>query len=201
MTDEVSRGTETRPLARMLLSLCVGGAVTATAICAAWQEDLEYWLGGQQTFTRLELRHLREWVEESRHETGTLPTDLPTTVDKWGHPLVYERSGNDFVVRSLGRDGTPGGVGLDYDISTTQPAPPAAYPTLGQFVFDMPTGGITASCILGGIIAFILTALLVRVPAWRPSSLALAGLKIALTSLFAIALAAFMAFFHINWGH
>jgi hypothetical protein len=44
--------------------------------------------------------------------------------DSWGHPWIYEAfdSGRGFgLARSLGRDGKPGGVGLDRDIELRFP--------------------------------------------------------------------------------
>ncbi|MCP5179513.1 MAG: type II secretion system major pseudopilin GspG [Pseudomonadales bacterium] len=40
---------------------------------------------------------------------------VPT--DPWGSPYVYERSGSDFLLLSLGADGTEGGEGFDADIN------------------------------------------------------------------------------------
>jgi general secretion pathway protein G len=40
--------------------------------------------------------------------------------DPWGHPYLYHAPGtkSEFEVLSLGRDGQPGGAGLDADISS-----------------------------------------------------------------------------------
>lgn len=40
-----------------------------------------------------------------------------TPVDPWGHPYVYQSTGSGFTLKSLGKDGKPGGEGLDADIS------------------------------------------------------------------------------------
>lgn len=37
-------------------------------------------------------------------------------MDAWGNPYVYSSDGADFTLRSLGRDGQPGGEGLDADL-------------------------------------------------------------------------------------
>jgi hypothetical protein len=47
---------------------------------------------------------------------GRVPVSTAGFVDAWGHPLEYEMGGDKFTVSSLGRDGTPGGAGLDADI-------------------------------------------------------------------------------------
>lgn len=37
-------------------------------------------------------------------------------VDAWGNPYVYSASGASFELKSLGKDGKPGGEGLDADL-------------------------------------------------------------------------------------
>ena len=47
-----------------------------------------------------------------------LSRDLP--LDPWGHPYVYKvpgDNGRDYTLASLGKDGRPGGTGLDADIT------------------------------------------------------------------------------------
>ncbi len=39
--------------------------------------------------------------------------------DPWGNPYVYESTGGRFAIKSLGKDGKPGGEGLDADIDGT----------------------------------------------------------------------------------
>ncbi|PKP97554.1 MAG: type II secretion system protein GspG [Alphaproteobacteria bacterium HGW-Alphaproteobacteria-15] len=39
-------------------------------------------------------------------------------VDAWGNPYVYESTGSSFALKSLGRDGQPGGEGLDADLDS-----------------------------------------------------------------------------------
>ncbi len=39
-------------------------------------------------------------------------------VDAWGNPYVYSTDGNNFSLKSLGKDGKPGGEGLDADIDS-----------------------------------------------------------------------------------
>lgn len=39
-----------------------------------------------------------------------------TPVDAWGNPYVYSATGSSFELKSLGKDGQPGGEGLDADL-------------------------------------------------------------------------------------
>ncbi|MES3036325.1 MAG: type II secretion system major pseudopilin GspG, partial [Bdellovibrionota bacterium] len=41
-------------------------------------------------------------------------------VDPWKHEFVYEGSGGDFTLKSLGRDGKEGGDGYDKDINSEE---------------------------------------------------------------------------------
>jgi general secretion pathway protein G len=50
--------------------------------------------------------------------SGPYLKDSKTLNDPWGHPLQYQvgQDGQGFAVKSLGRDGQPGGSGLDRDL-------------------------------------------------------------------------------------
>jgi len=76
------------------------------------------------------LRILQQRIDEFRKEHGDLPedlTDIPELhglwnnpdgppVDEWEHPIQYRSDGTSFDLYSHGRDGQPGGIGLDADI-------------------------------------------------------------------------------------
>jgi len=55
-------------------------------------------------------------------------------LDAWGHPMIYKVDGKDFQVLSYGRDGQPGGEGLDADFGG-----PNAEPT--YLLTNMPNVG------------------------------------------------------------
>ncbi|MCE9544978.1 MAG: type II secretion system protein GspG [Planctomycetia bacterium] len=57
--------------------------------------------------------------------------------DLWEHPYQYTKTKDGFELRSLGRDGKPGGEGLDVDIDSATAAQfTPLEPTLSQFLFD-----------------------------------------------------------------
>ena len=205
-------------VARIGIAVLVGVAVTATAILAAWQRYAPTRpLNDEQFFTRVDLDWMRNALGMYLRDNGTLPLTLPdpkkvnsmvlrtdgnsSVVDAWGHDLIYQHDGNHFVVTSLGRDGKPGGVGLDCDLSTTAPWPPGAHPTLRQFFFDLPTGGIVVSCVFGGVLALILTLLVLRTPRQGEPKPAIIAVKIAFTFIGAAMIACILAFLHVPWGH
>lgn len=78
-------------------------------------------------------------IEEGRHlfdETGRL-----RYVDPWRNPYQYERTERDYRLYSLGRDGKPGGEGLDADLEYDPRSYVSVKPTFRQFLFDMPESG------------------------------------------------------------
>jgi len=56
-------------------------------------------------------------ADEARWSGPYLSRDVP--LDPWGHAYVYKApgdNGHDYTISSLGKDGRPGGSGLDADI-------------------------------------------------------------------------------------
>lgn len=95
-------------------------------------------------------------------------------IDWWRRPLHYWTDGTHYRVTSYGRDGRPGGVGLDYDLSSDDlesgrtsthawpRIPKQATPTFRQFLSDRgderyPGSGrmMALMCALAGLVAFV----------------------------------------------
>ncbi|WP_294076274.1 type II secretion system major pseudopilin GspG [Sphingomonas sp.] len=75
---------------------------------------------GQYPTTQQGLKALVE-----KPTTPPLPTSWPeggyvseNPVDAWGNPYVYASTGSSFELKSLGKDGKPGGEGLDADLDS-----------------------------------------------------------------------------------
>jgi hypothetical protein len=135
-------------------------------------------------------------------DASTLPFDDDGDIaDAWERPLRYSVEEQDYLVVSYGRDGRAGGVGLDADLSNKTPDPKHALPTFRQFFTEMPSGGIVGTCAATGILASIVSLLLIRAPA--PTTRGTIGLvvKIAITILASLAAALIMSVFHIPTGH
>jgi general secretion pathway protein G len=73
---------------------------------------------GHPPTTEQGLRALVERPADEAHWSGPyLSRDVP--LDPWGHAYVYKvpgDNGHDYTISSLGKDGRPGGSGLDADI-------------------------------------------------------------------------------------
>ncbi len=96
-----------------------------------------------------ELRRPDEsWVHFQRDEKGR-------PLDGWGRPFLYSTDGVNYVITSLGRDGKPGGIGLDCDLSNIEEWPKEAVPTFRQFLVHPVTRGIRFACLTCGVLAFL----------------------------------------------
>jgi hypothetical protein len=138
-------------------------------------------------------------------------------VDGWGRPLHYSTEGTSYTLLSYGRDGKPGGIGLDCDEVIIH-GPGADYahfiespdryreaptymPTLYQFVFELPSKGMIQSCFLTGGLAFFITLFLVRsVPASRREQI-FCAIKIVVTIVMSFIFASLILNLHIPTGH
>jgi hypothetical protein len=151
-------------LFNLLLAAVYAAVLFVLVYAAAWQvlsgnlnnrpRQSESWLIVHGT--------LRD-VEDFRKAHGKFPPDLKVPeiaqramrpgaaektgpLDAWNNPLKYEVHADKVTVCSLGRDGTPGGVGLDADICGLVPKdvskeaesarfpPQAERPTFRQFL-------------------------------------------------------------------
>jgi len=154
--------------------------------------------------------------------TRFLPEGLPFVrngipVDGWGRPLHYSTEGTSYTLLSYGRDGKPGGIGLDCDTGMVYDPKyglgvfiefpgrdreaPTYRPTLYQFIFELPSKGMIQSCFLTGGLAFFMTLFLVRsVPSSRREQ-TFCAIKIVVTIVMSFIFAALIINLHIPTGH
>jgi general secretion pathway protein G len=88
---------------------------------------------------QMQLQTIAAAVESYRSDVGHYPAtsqglnvkDVKLLNDPWGHAVQYQPTpdGQSFTVISLGRDGQPGGSGLDRDLSAPTGATPASSST------------------------------------------------------------------------
>lgn len=156
------------------IALVCAFAVFAVLNVAAW-----YNLRGvrnvcrRQDNTRDSLRILSQQVDAYREEFDRFPkslSDIPDVhhswrypdgppTDEWGTPIIYKPSESEVTLRSLGRDRSPGGVGLDADIDVRDLYPDAALATFRQFFTERDSSevdrsGFTTAGIIAAIIVF-----------------------------------------------
>jgi len=131
---------------------------------------------GRQQATLYGMAHVEAAITAYQQASGTLPKtlgDIPDLaahvddegqpVDHWRRPLHYRVEGTRHRLVSYGRDGKPGGVGLDYDLSNAdlpreaeirwpRVLPRQSAPTFRQFLTDR---GGNASGGSGGMMALM----------------------------------------------
>jgi Type II secretion system (T2SS), protein G len=203
---------------RLVIASAVGLTVTVLSFRAAWKSvGAAPIFGTPQFMTTIQITIMSDALTSLQQSNQPLPVSLSglnsasativavdkngNVVDGWNHPFAYTHNATSFEVTSFGRDGMPGGVGLDCDLSTSQPRPPQAAATLSQFIFDLPTGGLIATCVASGIAAVGLTLFLVRAPRLTLSSVAMVAVKCIATIIGALIAAAIISVAHIPSGH
>jgi general secretion pathway protein G len=201
-----------RLTARLLLSLATAVLVFVTAYFCAWKMYyLRHGLEYQTTRSFLDL--LSSEVEEYRQSHGKLPDRLEDlevvkdqefpkneagqAMDYWRNPFQYEVQDDKYEIYSYGRDGKPGGIGLDADLFAGGRLP---FPTLLQFATLPDAFGTFMLCLLSGLVAFPICLLHGMEKPGKKLSLLVILWRNALTAVFALIIAAFLAGFYWS-GH
>ena len=165
-------------VANLILASAYGAVLFILVYASAWQMlSTNIHNRPRQFDTWYALTNTMHAVEKFQKDHGKLPADLtvpeiaehawrPDTdaklgpLDGWGNPLKYEVHGDKFTICSLGRDGRPGGVGLDADScgprENNSPKDPNASlfledpqrPTFWQFVTVWDPGEIKGNNVL-----------------------------------------------------
>lgn len=205
---------------RILIASVVGLSVCGTAILVSWRafgRDLHPQASQLRTIHLLwKLDVALQAYQETHHALPTSLHDLRSVEDAvhylpfdedgvlrdgWDRPLVYSADGAKGTVISYGRDGKPGGIGLDCDLSRSAPFPREAFPTLRQFLFELPTEGVVKSCVWSGVLAFILTIIVVRPVHISERRTAAIATEIGLTVVGTVILSGIITAFHVVSGH
>lgn len=153
------------------VSAFVGVFMAGICLYSAWQTVAVGHSGmvEHRKPTVRDLQRHRSILDEYRKEHGRDPTEEEwrgkvtgySLVDGWGRPYRYEAADGDSEgrrrVTSLGRDGRPGGVGLDADLSTSDLIPERSRITLWQFLFELDSRELWAAALVSGALAGLLT--------------------------------------------
>lgn len=209
---------------RLLICTAVGVAMAGTAYLSAFysmRNAPSYRWDHWSDF--LTFRTLKAALDDYRKRRGSYPDklgDLKSTRpddirvdesgevrDAWGRPYEYHAEENSYTLFSLGRDGKPGGDGLDQDPDSRDvPAgnavpfklPAVGIPTLRQFTFECPTGGVRLVCAVAGVFAFV-ACFMTLGPKRKSLTRSLIGLTLTLAACLVTAL--IMSFIHIPTHH
>jgi len=147
-------------LMRWLIGAAVGFMIFVIAFVAAWPSVRHNsFTGDGQWWTGKTIHDINYAIKDFKERHNRFPSTLTELVaedrdrwrlddesnipDGWGRPFIYSVEGDKYLVLSYGYDGKPGGVGLDFDlssdnISTDGPRTEQERITLKQFLLDMP---------------------------------------------------------------
>jgi hypothetical protein len=207
---------------RVGISMTIGLLVATIALVVAWRDigsmrqvRPEQWATDDAIF------QIEDMIKMDRGTSKTLPGSLEEVrglperqvhfqrdekgrpLDGWGRPLLYATDGDKYVITSLGQDGKPGGIGLDYDLSnrTTWPSCADALPTFAQFLAHPATRGVILACLVCGPLAFLVSFVTVNPRALHGWAILALVVKLAVTILGALFVASFMSFAEIPNYH
>lgn len=164
---------------RFLVAALAGVLVAIIAIIVTWQTSRhEIGLRSEQFSTQLALGQFAQAIDAYKEQTGTVPSSLDDLeameepslrfsdpgqrMDGWRRPFILETDGKNCLVISYGRDGKPGGAGLDHDLTHVQPRPSGSLPTLLQCISHPTFRPMLAGCAVGGLGAFVLAWFVVK---------------------------------------
>ena len=119
-------------LTRLLISLLLATVITGIAFWSGYStlRSPGGWVGDQR-FTGIRLENIRDRLVKYHDEHSEYPETLREVYadveDRWyddeitvyRHPVIYERTESGWVLTTYGKDGKPGGVGLDTDTVAT----------------------------------------------------------------------------------
>jgi general secretion pathway protein G len=151
---------------RLAIASLVGIMIIGVCLNVTWKmagSQIRY----SQIFTQRILTRIDTAIKEYRRQKGVLPQSLSqlsnvpvrdngAILDSWKHPLIYEVHKDGYTLMSYGRDGKPGGVGLDCDLSSAGPRPATAALPFLQVMFHPMAQRMVWTSIVSGIFAFLL---------------------------------------------
>lgn len=206
---------------RVAISTNVGLLVAAIAIVVAWRDigDTNQ-VRSEQWATRQTISDIKKSLQMYRGAGKPLPQSLEEfrgpdgeflvqfkrdergrPLDGWGRPFLYSVEGSEYVVTSLGRDGKPGGAGLDCDLSNLTEWPKEAMPSLGQVLGSPSTRGIIRPSLVCGVLAFLLSLATVNPRTIERQGVFPLVLQLSLTILGALFVAYFLSLVQIANYH
>ena len=149
---------------RSVIALLAAALVFALTLESAYRQQRKtVWAwGGGFTLQRV-LPDLQRDVDRYAQATGKAPATLDevpavqkrwsqdpqSQADPWGRPFLLKNENGRAVVMTLGRDGLPGGEGVDADVTAASPTPSVSR---RQFFQVMPLKPILWTCVIAAVV-------------------------------------------------
>jgi hypothetical protein len=219
VTDLQTAKRRTEALFRLLVAAFVCLAVSGLSLYVAWQNGgaasdaaREQWRTQYAllTFQRC-ITQYQQQFHASPNSLAQLvamtngvppPADEYFSLDGWKRLFLFTSDGTNCLITSFGRDGKPGGHGLDCDLTSKDRRPEDSFPTFHQFLFEMPSlRGMIMVCIVCGGLAFVLCFSKARMPELTLPGLFLAGFRLGATIVGAFIVAVIISSLHVPSGH
>jgi hypothetical protein len=207
---------------RGLIALIMGFVISGISLRTAWRQSSDSFAWSDQVFTAYKLEAIGNAVIAFKQASNACPENfeqlqaiektLPTIqqydfdisegfIDDWKRPFIFSTVGTNCVILSYGRDGKPGGIGIDCDLTSLDPCPRKSIPTFGQFWANNRTRETIKWCFICGAMAAVLSLLTVRVPSLTKHGLNILTVSLIVTLVGTIFVASFITVLHIPSGH
>jgi hypothetical protein len=161
---------------RISLGAVVWSIITGISLYTGWQNACDSSTARLEQYqTQRHMKEIAAGVTEYRQAFGADPksaddlakmTNHAFTADRmfdgWGRPLLFTVDRSNLVATSYGRDGKPGGTGLDCDLTSANWTPKEARPSFKQFLYSMPTGGMVTSAVVSGACGFLIAVFVIK---------------------------------------
>lgn len=209
---------KSRPqILRFVISLLFALIVLGITLRAGWNAENSLQQTYRNTLLRRDFKALDEMVNVYRQKHHRPPQKISDLEEQdmyhalasfdeimdtyWRKPIVYESDGSKHKFISHGRDGKPGGEGLDLDIMSDNLNPDVKFITFHQFLTYSKTKSVTQWGYFCGLMAFFLAFMVAR-----PVTFKKENILSLLAGLFAIGfvlslVTAFLTVFHVHAGH
>ena len=168
---------KTRKIVRVVIAVCLGLIIFCVSLNVGIG-GVEYRLRFAQTRTAKTLKTVANEINVYRKRKGQLPASLKDVAalsgesswiqdngdlfDAWRNPILYQRRGANYVLISYGRDGKPGGVGLDCDSSSDDLKPQNAAMPFMQVVSHPAARVLIRASLFSAAVTFLLAFFLIK---------------------------------------
>jgi len=204
-----------------LIAILVALVIFGISLKTAWRQSSHSIGWNEQRLTEHVLRNIGDAVIAYQQASNACPESFEQleqfglhspafkdafeysnySVDGWKRPFIFSKEGTNCIAISYGRDGKPGGVGIDCDLTTLRPLPKESMPTFEQFWTNERMREVIVWCFICGVMAGFLSLITVRIPDLSPRGLGLLALTLLVTIIGTFFVASIITILHVPSGH